>query len=49
MWLPWLCGPGQPVSEQHLREALRQLARQITGLDAALKTSLKNLRSLVRA
>ena len=41
--------PGQPVSEQHLREALRQLARQITGLDAALKTSLKNLRSLVRA
>ena len=41
--------PGQPVSEHHLREALRQLARQITGLDAALKTSLKDLRSLVRA
>ena len=41
--------PGQPVSEQHLRQALHELARQITGLDAALKTSLKNLRSLARA
>jgi transposase len=41
--------PGQPVSEQHLRQALRELAHQITDLDAALKTSLKTLRSLVRA
>ena len=36
--------PGQPVSEQHLR----QLACQITDLDTSLKASLKDLRGLVR-
>jgi transposase len=41
--------PGQPVNEHHLREALRQLARQITDLDTCLGASLKNLRTLVRA
>jgi transposase len=40
--------PGQPVSHQHLRTALRQLARQITDLDATLKTSLTTIRGLVR-
>jgi transposase len=39
---------GQPVSEQHLRRALRQLAAQISDLDDDLTSSLKHLRSLVR-
>jgi transposase len=41
--------PSQLLSHQHLRAALRQLARQISDQDATLKASLNNIRSLVRA
>ncbi len=40
---------GQPLSEQHLRRALRQLATQISDLDHDLAASLKHLRSLVQS
>jgi transposase len=40
--------PGQPISHQHLHAALRQLARQISDLDATLKASLTTIHSLVR-
>jgi transposase len=40
---------GQPVSEQHLRRALHQLAAQITGPGDDLAASLKHLRGLVRS
>ena len=40
---------GQPLSEQHLRRALRQLATQISDLDRDLAASLKHLRSLVQS
>jgi transposase len=40
---------GQPVSEQHLRRALHQLATQIGDLDADLAASLKHIRGLVRS
>jgi Transposase len=40
---------GQPVSEQHLRRALRQLATQVSELDHYLAASLEHLRSLVQS
>lgn len=40
---------GQPVSEQHLRHALRQLATQIAALDTGLAASHSHIRALVRA
>lgn len=42
-------GAGQPVSEQHLRRALHQLARQISDLDAGLAANLKHMQALVRS
>jgi transposase len=41
--------PGHPISHRYLRAALRQLAHQITDLDATLKANLKNIRGLVAA
>jgi transposase len=41
--------PAQPLSHRYLRAALRQLAHQVSELDAALKANLKNIRGLVTA
>ena len=40
---------GQPISEQHLRHALRQLATQIAAHDTDLAANHNHIRALVRA